>query len=93
MSGFLDSLMGGSRKKTMKKTMSVKYPKRAALAKRWVMEGKLEHTKSGLYKKDLVWSHGRAVSKLKHMAGKKRWPEFKKSGMAAPPFTRKSYRK
>ncbi len=53
-------------------TQTVTRPKKVALEKRWVWQGRLDKTKSGLTKKNLMVSKsGQIVSKKKHAHGVK----------------------
>ncbi len=62
-------------------------PKRVADEKRWVWEGRLLKTKSGLTKSQLMVSKsGQIVSKKKHALGVKIFKKNKKAGLMAEPF-------
>ena len=92
MTNFLESLLKGGARKTRKSKTSV-MPKRAADQKRLVWNGVIPKTRSGLTKSDLAVSKsGQIVSKKKQAIGKKQHAKLVKSGLAAPPFQRKSRR-
>ncbi len=70
-----------------RRSMPVTRPQRVADEKRWVWEGRLKSTKSGLRKTDLMESKsGQIVSKKKHAHGKKMFRINNKAGLMAPPF-------
>ena len=96
MTDFLSSLLkGGSRKRKSARSHRsiVRQPKRAADQKRFVWQGKLHHTKSGLTKSDLTVSKsGQIVSKLKSAHGKRMMAALRREGLAAEPFRRRSRR-
>lgn len=97
MSNFLSSLLKGGAKRRSVRSRSPRgksmYPKKVALEKRWVWEGRLPHTRSGLTKADLTVSRsGQIVSKLKSQHSKKLMASLKRRGLAAPPFKRRSRR-
>lgn len=98
MSNFLSSLLqGGAKRRSVRRSQKSRgksmYPKKVALEKRWVWEGRLPHTRSGLTKADLTISRsGQIVSKLKSQHSKKLMASLKRRGLAAPPFKRRSRR-
>jgi hypothetical protein len=57
-----------------KRSFKKKSPRkmRPSTYKRWVWQGKIKKTPSGLFKKDLVKNkHGKIVSRKKHSLGKR----------------------
>lgn len=64
-------------------------PGDAAREKRAVFEGRLQRTKTGLTKNQLMRNkHGKIISKAKHAAGKRLQARGKAEGWLAKPFTK-----